>query len=74
MIGIIWGFLLKLIQSESNESSKRFLAVYGTLILMSWIVFVYTNESNAEYVLAELIGFVLVLCGVASWERVNRSK
>ena len=74
MIGIIWGFLLKLIQSETNESSKRFLAVYGTLILMSWIVFVYTNESNSEYILAELIGFVLVLCGVASWERVNRSK
>ena len=74
MIGIIWGFLLKLIQSESNESSKRFLAIYGTLFLMTYVVLAFTNDKNAEFILAELIGFVLVLCGVAAWERVKRTK
>ena len=74
MIGSIFAFFYKLINSDSGESSKRFLAIYGTLFLMTYVVLVFTNDKNAEFILAALIGFVLVLCGVAAWERVKRTK
>ena len=74
MIGSIFVFFLKLINSDSGESSKRFLAIYGTLFLMTYVVLAFTNDKNAEFILAELIGFVLVLCGVAAWERIKRTK
>lgn len=71
----IWAFIKNLIKSDTQESSKRFLAVYIILVLVSWIVFAYTKSTNAEIILIELLGFVAVLMGVASWQSVkNKSK
>lgn len=67
----IINFILNLIRSNSNESSKRFLAIYGTLFLQTFVVLTYTTPENAVWMLMELVGFVLVLSGVATWERKN---
>ena len=60
-------YLKKLIQSDSKESSKRFMALYAVLILMTYIVIRYTNIGNAVYMLGTLCSFVLTLAGVAAW-------
>ena len=64
-------YLRKLIEVDSIESSKRFMAL-STMILIFYGVLRFTNSENLEYVLAELLGFILVLCGVAVWEKIGR--
>lgn len=67
----IINFILNLIRTNSNESSKRFLAIYGTLFLQSYVVFFYTTDENSSWILMELVCFVLVISGVAVYERKN---
>jgi hypothetical protein len=67
----IINFILNLIRTNSNESSKRFLAIYSTLFLQTFVVLKYTTPENSTWMLMELVGFVLVLVGVATWERKN---
>tara|TARA_R110000764_G_scaffold36200_3_gene80893 strand:+ start:203 stop:433 length:231 start_codon:yes stop_codon:yes gene_type:complete len=64
-------YLRKLIETDSIESSKRFMSL-STMILIFYGVLRFTNSENLEYVLAELLGFILVLCGVAVWEKIGR--
>lgn len=71
MIQSIFAYFRKLTESESRESSKRFLAVYVTLALVSYVVIAYTNDKNCEFILGELLSFVLVLMGVAVWQSVK---
>ena len=67
-------FFKSLAQSNSNDSSKRFLAIYVTLALITFIVLLYTNDKNNVMVLTTLCGFVLALVGVASWQSIKSSK
>ena len=60
-------YIKKLIQSDSKESSKRFMALYAVLILITYVVFRYTNLGNAVYMVGTLCCFVLTLAGVAAW-------
>ncbi len=64
-------YLKKLTQSDTNESSKRFVFLYITLILISFVVFWYTDKSNNEIILVELIGFASALAYVNSKERTK---
>ena len=70
----IWQYIKKLTQSNSNESSKRFLAMYVTLILITFLVIMYTNKQNVELIIGELIAFVLSLVTVGAWEKRNINK
>jgi|32_taG_2_1085360.scaffolds.fasta_scaffold18495_4 hypothetical protein len=70
----IWSFIKQLSKSDSKESSKRFLALYTTLILVSYLVFRYADKDNCEIILGELLSFVLVLMGVAVWQQVKQQK
>ena len=58
-------FLDKLIKSDSRESSKRFIALFVTL-LIGIIVVLYTNTDNMLLVLGELIVFVTSLLYIAT--------
>lgn len=58
----------------AKESSKRFIALYSVLVLISYIVIRFTNSKNIEIVLVELIAFVLSLLGVATWESIKTRK
>jgi hypothetical protein len=71
MIKKIISFLFNLIRTQTPESSKRFLAIYTTLFLQTFVVLKYTTPENSTFMLMELVGFVLVLVGVATWERKN---
>ena len=64
-------YIKKLINRRSNESSKRFMALF-TMGLITYATLRYTNSENLVLVLAELLGFVLVLMGVAVWENIKR--
>jgi uncharacterized membrane protein HdeD (DUF308 family) len=63
-------YLRKLILSDSKESSKRFIALYS-MILVTFIVVVFTNSTNNVIVLTTLCGFVLTLVGVSAWQAVK---
>ena len=54
-------YINKLILKDSQQSSKRFLALYVTIILVTFIVVFYTNLENYLLVLGELLGFVIFL-------------
>jgi hypothetical protein len=53
------------------ESSKRFIALYIGVFLITFVVLKYTNVSNVEMILGELIMFVLTLLGLATYETVK---
>tara|TARA_R110000744_G_scaffold97622_2_gene188622 strand:+ start:2465 stop:2683 length:219 start_codon:yes stop_codon:yes gene_type:complete len=66
-------YLRKLIESRSKESSKRFIALM-IMPLVYYAVLRYTNEDNVHLILVELLGFILVLCGVAVYENIKRNR
>lgn len=61
-------FFASLVRSGSQESSKRFLALYSGIILISYLVFTFSSSENVEYILGEIIFFVLVLVGAAVYQ------
>lgn len=61
----VLGYLGRLIQSDSRESSKRAIALFITLII-GVIVVLYTNPANLLLVLGELIFFVTSLLYIAT--------
>lgn len=69
----VFAYLRKLIESRSKESSKRFMALM-TMILIYYAVLRYTTEDNIQLVLVELLGFILVLSGVAVYENIKRNR
>ncbi|QCZ35064.1 hypothetical protein D8Z79_025830 (plasmid) [Escherichia fergusonii] len=54
-----------MIKSDTQESSKRAIALFVTL-LIGIIVILYTNSENILLVLAELIAFVSTLLYIAT--------
>lgn len=60
-------YLKSLINADTKESSKRFIALF-TMLLSTYVVVAFTNKSNAVQVLGELLLFVLVLLGLAVWQ------
>tara|TARA_R110000772_G_scaffold9622_7_gene31560 strand:+ start:13368 stop:13616 length:249 start_codon:yes stop_codon:yes gene_type:complete len=63
-----------LIRHDTTTSSKRFIALYIVIVLITYVVFRYTNKSNIELILVELLGAVTVLMGVASWQNVRNKQ
>ena len=66
-------FFGNLIRNHTKESSKRFIAV-GTMGLVSYVVLRFTTPENAEMMLVQLLGFVLILVGVSVAESVSFKK
>jgi hypothetical protein len=64
-------YFRKLTLGGNQESSKRFIALYVGILLITYIVLRFTNASNAEMILGELIAFVLTLLGIASYESIK---
>ena len=64
-------YIKKLIERRSNESSKRFIALSVTLLVF-YATVRYTTRDNIVMILGELLGFILVLMGVAVWESIKR--
>ena len=72
-MNIIFTYLRKLTEGKAKESSKRFMALF-TMVLVSYVVIRYTNEKNCELILGELLSFILVLSGVATWQNLQKNK
>ena len=64
-------YIKKLINNKSSESSKRFVALLVT-ILVYYVTIWYANKDNIVLILGELLTFILVLFGVASWETIKK--
>jgi hypothetical protein len=64
-------YLKKLTLGGSKESSKRFIALYIGVILITYVVLRFTDSTNNEIILGELIAFVLTLLGIASYETIK---
>ena len=67
----VWQYIRKLISRNTNESSKRFIALF-TVLLVTYATLRYTTRDNLEIVLGELLSFILVLCGEAVWESTRK--
>jgi hypothetical protein len=65
-----FGYIKKLINRKSNESSKRFIALSITCLVVFTTIY-YTSRDNIVLVLAELLSFILVLMGVTVWENIK---
>lgn len=66
-----WAYIRNLTMGGSKESSKRFIALYVGVVLISYIVFRFAKFSNVEMILGELIAFVITLLGLAVREKKN---
>jgi len=66
-------FILSLLHSHAKESSKRFIAL-GTMALVTYVVIRFTDHNNAEYILAQLLGFVLLLVGVTVVQDISNKR
>lgn len=64
-------YIKQLIDSRSKESSKRFIALFTTLGLITYVTIGYTRPDNAVLMLTTLCGFVLAILGVAAWQSVK---
>lgn len=60
----LFNFLARIIQGDSKESSKRVGFLYTLLVLVSFVVFVYTNADNMGDVLYALLWFCGGLVGL----------
>lgn len=67
-------YLRNLTKASSDDSSKRFIALYVVLILITYLVIRYTNKHNVELILAELLGFAGALLAVGTWGNVQATK
>lgn len=66
-------YIRKLINDKTSESIKSFIALSVTLLVF-YITIRFTNSENIEFILGELLSFILVLIGVASWETVKKQQ
>lgn len=67
----VFAYIKKLISNKSNESSKRFVALSIT-ILVYYGTIRFANSQNIVLILGELLTFILVIFGVASWETIKK--
>jgi len=65
-------YLKQLIQTNSKESSKRFIAIFTAISLVG-LAFVYADDSNIIAVLSILCAYVLSLVGVAAYEKIKNN-
>lgn len=74
IINELSNFVGNLGRENTTESSKRSLALYATIVLGTYVVVVFTNEKNMEFVLGELLTFSLTLLGITAWEKTTLHK
>lgn len=70
----IFNYLANLTKSKTEESSKRFLALYVVLVIVSILTYKYTTSGNFTLVLAQVLGFAGLLLGIGSWQNVQDKK
>lgn len=70
----LFGWFSRLIKMDSSESSKRFLAIFSIIVFVTYLVFRFSDHSNVEIILGEILSFVLVLFGVAAWQNQRPKK
>lgn len=70
----IFNWFSRLIKMDSSESSKRFLAIFSIIVFVTYLVFRFSDHSNVEIILGEILSFVLVLFGVAAWQNQRPKK
>lgn len=68
MFRLLFEYFRRLTLGGNKESSKRFLALYIGVFLITYVVLKFTNATNMEMVLGELIALVVTLVGITSYE------
>tara|TARA_R110002012_G_scaffold289366_1_gene482412 strand:+ start:282 stop:515 length:234 start_codon:yes stop_codon:yes gene_type:complete len=66
-------YIKNLILSDSKESSKRFIMLVITLLIIG-ITIAFITVETLPSILITLCGFVLALAGVASWQSNKQPK
>lgn len=57
-------FFAEIIRSDGRESSKRFAALFALLFLVTFVVYRYTDDSNAVKVIELLLWFIGAVFGL----------
>ena len=66
-------FIINILKRNTDESSKRFIAVY-TMLLLTVLLGIYTNKDNIVIIADSLMLFILTLLGLGTFETVNALK
>lgn len=66
-------YLRSIIAMDSNDSSKRFLAIVAGC-LVSFIVLKFTDKQNFKFVLGELLVFILGIFGASVYQSVRHKE
>lgn len=66
----------KLIESDSKESSKRFLAMYIVLVIGTIVTVygMYSTDVDVVYLLIVWLSFAGALLGISSWQSNRKDK
>ena len=59
----VWGYISDIIK----RSTKRFIFIY----MVTPLTYIYTNQENFEFVLAEMLTFLSLLAGGGIYERIK---
>ncbi len=70
----IFEYFTNLTKAKTEESSKRFLALYVVIVIVSILTYKYTTSGNFTLVLAQVLGFAGLLLGIGSWQNVQDKK
>ena len=64
--------LVNYLKKVVKDSTKRFIFIYLTLVVLTPLMFTYTSNDNFEVVLAELLGFLGFLAGGGVYESIKK--
>lgn len=68
LINKTWEYLKGVIKG----STKRLAFMYLVVVVLTPLVFMFTNKDNFELVLAELLGFLSLLAGIGRNETIQQ--
>jgi nitrate/nitrite transporter NarK len=63
----VWGYISDIIK----RSTKRFIFIYMVVFVLTPLTYIYTNQENFEFVLAEMLTFLSLLAGGGIYERIK---
>lgn len=61
-------------KENTDESSKRALALYCVIILATYVVVRFTDKNNMEIVLAQLLSAAFGFLGITAFEKHSTNK
>lgn len=67
-------YLRKIINSDTTESSKRFIAIWIMILVTTTVITALVMSSDYITILSILLTFVGALVGITTWQSIKKIK